>query len=53
MQNYVFSAFLIKDLIIFKLVNLKKHGNIAWIIEVMPAYRRTKPATKANLKCIQ
>jgi hypothetical protein len=34
-------------------VNLKKQGKIAWIIEVKPAYKRIKPATKANLKCIQ
>jgi len=48
-----YSVFLSKDLISFRLVNLKKQGNIAWIMDVMPAYKRIKPATKANLKCIQ
>jgi len=48
-----YSDFLSKDFTSFRLVNLKKHGNIAWMIEVTPAYRRIKPATKANLKCDQ
>jgi len=48
-----YSAFFSKYLTSFRLVNLKKQGNIAWIIEVMPAYKRIKPAIKANLKCVQ
>tara|TARA_B110000858_G_C17376275_1_gene281752 strand:+ start:94 stop:249 length:156 start_codon:yes stop_codon:yes gene_type:complete len=46
-----YSAFLSKDFTIFRLVNLKKQGNIAWIIEVIPAYKRINPAINANLKC--
>jgi hypothetical protein len=48
-----YSAFFSKDLTSFRLVNLKKQGNIAWIMDVIPAYKRIKPAIKANLKCIQ